>query len=79
MVEFLAAKGAKISVWNAKNKSGWTPLLIAQGFRPGNFKPIAETIAAVEKVMRANGLVPPPSPPPPVGGQNYDAKKKYQP
>ncbi|PAW83546.1 MAG: hypothetical protein B9S33_13635 [Pedosphaera sp. Tous-C6FEB] len=79
MVELLAAKGAKVSVWNAKNKSGWTPLLIAQGFRPGNFKPIAETIAAVEKVMRANGLVPPPSPPPPVGGQNYDAKKKYQP
>jgi len=79
MVELLAAKGAKISVWNAKNKSGWTPLLIAQGFRPGNFKPIAETISAVEKVMLANGIVPPPSPPPPVGGQNYDAKKKYTP
>jgi uncharacterized protein len=79
MVEFLAAKGAKISVWNTKNKAGWTPLLIAQGFRPGNFKPIAETVAAVEKVMRANGIVPPPSPPPPVGGQNYDAKKKYEP
>lgn len=79
MVELLAAQGAKISVWNTKNKSGWTPLLIAQGFRPGNFKPIAETIAAVERVMRANGLVPPPSPPPPVGGQNYDATKKYQP
>jgi uncharacterized protein len=79
MVELLAAKGAKISVWNTKNKAGWTPLLIAQGFRPGNFKPIAETIAAIEKVMRANGVVPPPSPPPPVGGQNYDAKQKYQP
>lgn len=79
MVELLAAKGAKISVWNTKNKAGWTPLLIAQGFRPGNFKPIAETIAAVEKVMRANGITPPPSPPPPVGGQNYDVKKKYAP
>lgn len=79
VVEFLATKGAKISVWNTKNKAGWTPLLIAQGFRPGNFKPIAETSAAIEKVMRANGVTPPPSPPPPVGGQNYDAKKKYEP
>ena len=79
MVDFLASKGAKISVWNQKNKAGWTPLLIAQGFRPGNFKPIAETSAAIEKVMRANGITPPPSPPPPVGGRNYDAKKKYQP
>lgn len=79
MVELLTAKGAKISVWNTKNKAGWTPLLIAQGFRPGNFKPIAETIAALEKVMRANGVTPPPSPPPPVGGKNYDPTKKYQP
>ncbi|MEQ2006771.1 MAG: ankyrin repeat domain-containing protein [Limisphaerales bacterium] len=79
MVDFLAAKGARISVWNTKNKAGWTPLLIAQGFRPGNFKPLAETSAAIEKVMRANGVTPPPSPAPPVGGQNYDAKKKYQP
>ena len=78
MVDFLASNGAKISVWNTKNKAGWTPLLIAQGFRPGNFKPIAETSAAIEKVMRANGVTPPPSPPPPVGGKNYDAKKKYE-
>lgn len=79
MVEFLAAKGAKISLWNQKNKSGWTPLLIAQGFRPGNFKPSAETIAPIERVMRAAGVSPPPSPPPPIGGKNHEAKKKYQP
>ena len=79
MVELLAAKGAKISLWNTKNKAGWTPLLIAQGFRPGNFKPIAETSAAIEKVMRANGVTPPPSPPPPIGGKNYDPAKKYAP
>lgn len=79
MVELLASKGAKISLWNTKNKAGWTPLLIAQGFRPGNFKPIAETIAAIEKVMRANGIMPPPSPPPPVGGKNYNPAEKYQP
>ncbi|MEI2677164.1 MAG: hypothetical protein V9G29_04490 [Burkholderiaceae bacterium] len=29
----LAAKGAKIEVWNQKNNKGWTPPLIAQGFR----------------------------------------------
>jgi uncharacterized protein len=60
VVEFLAAKGAKIEVWNQKNKHGWTPLLIAEGFRPGNFKPSFETIAAIHKVMLASGLTPPP-------------------
>jgi ankyrin repeat protein len=59
-VEFLAANGAKIEVWNQKNKHGWTPLLIAEGFRPGNFKPSFETIAAIHKVMRTAGLTPPP-------------------
>ena len=28
------------------NKHGWTPLRIAQGHRPGNFKPSHETIDA---------------------------------
>jgi uncharacterized protein len=59
-VEFLAANGAKIEVWNQKNKHGWTPLLIAEGFRPGNFKPSFETIAAIHKVMLAAGVTPPP-------------------
>ncbi|MBI5775134.1 MAG: ankyrin repeat domain-containing protein [Verrucomicrobia bacterium] len=65
MVELLANKGAKIEIWNQKNKSGWTPLLIAEGFRPGNFKPSAETIAAIHSVMRAAGLTPPPPTPRP--------------
>jgi ankyrin repeat protein len=60
VVEFLAANGAKIEVWNTRDKYGWTPLLIAEGFRPGNFKPSFETIAAIHKVMLANGLTPPP-------------------
>jgi ankyrin repeat protein len=60
VVEFLAANGAKIEVWNQKNKHDWTPLLIAEGFRPGNFKPSFETIAAIHKVMLANGITPPP-------------------
>ena len=59
-VEFLAANGAKIEVWNTKDKHGWTPLLIAEGFRPGNFKPSFETIAAIHKVMLAAGVTPPP-------------------
>jgi hypothetical protein len=61
-VQLLADKGAKIEIWNQKNKYGWTPLLIAEGFRPGNFKPAAETIAAIHCVMLAQGVTPPPTP-----------------
>jgi ankyrin repeat protein len=59
VVQFLADKGAKIEIWNRKNKYGWTPLLIAEGHRPGNFKPSAETIAALQQVMLAAGVKPP--------------------
>ncbi len=59
IVQFLADKGAKIDVWNRKNKYGWTPLEIAEGYRVGNFKPSAETIAAIHRVMRAAGITPP--------------------
>jgi ankyrin repeat protein len=31
VVEFLAAKGANIEIWNRRNKHGWTPLSIAEG------------------------------------------------
>lgn len=58
VVQFLADKGAKIDVWNRKNQYGWTPLLIAEGYRPGNFKPSAETIAAIHRVMLAAGVSP---------------------
>jgi ankyrin repeat protein len=59
VIQFLADKGAKIEVWNRTNKWGWTPLRIAQGYRPGNFKPSAETIAALHRVMLAAGVTPP--------------------
>lgn len=59
VVQFLADKGAKIEIWNRKNKYGWTPLLIAEGHRPGNFKPSFETIAAIQRVMLAAGVTPP--------------------
>jgi ankyrin repeat protein len=63
MVQLLADKGAKIDVWNKKDKYGWTPLLLAEGFRPGNFKPSFETIDAIHRVMRAAGVTPPPPTP----------------
>jgi ankyrin repeat protein len=51
IVQLLADKGARIAVWNRKDKYGWTPLSIAEGHRPGNFKPSPETIAALHRVM----------------------------
>ncbi|MGI9240617.1 MAG: ankyrin repeat domain-containing protein [Verrucomicrobiales bacterium] len=62
MIRLLDQRGAKIEVWNTKNKSGWTPLMIAQGFRPGNFRPIAEVTEAISVVMESHGLTPPPPP-----------------
>ena len=67
VVQLLADKGAKIEVWNRKNKYGWTPLLIAEGYRPGNFKPAAETMAALHRVMAAGMTPPPPTPRTPAG------------
>jgi ankyrin repeat protein len=71
MVQLLADKGAKIDVWNKKDRYGWTPLLLAEGFRPGNFKPSFETIEVIYRVMRAAGVTPPP-PTPRTGAGAYD-------
>ncbi len=62
VVRLLDQRGAEIKIWSAKSKQGRTPLSIAQGFRPGNFKPSYETIAAIKKVMIAHGVKPPPPP-----------------
>ena len=59
VVQFLADNGAKVEVWNKKNKFGSTPLMFAQGYRPGNFKPSFETIDAVQRVMLAAGVALP--------------------
>ena len=59
VVKLLASKGAKIHLWNRPNKFGWTPLAISAGYRFGNFKPNAETEAAVREVMIAGGVTPP--------------------
>jgi uncharacterized protein len=79
VVQFLADNGAKIEIWNRKNKYGWTPLLIAEGHRPGNFKPSFETIAAIHQVMLAAGVTPPPPTPAPAPTREpyaADAAKK---
>ncbi|HVK12037.1 MAG TPA: ankyrin repeat domain-containing protein [Gemmataceae bacterium] len=60
VVEFLAASGAKIDVWNRPNRGGLTPLVIAEGHRPGlNFRPSPPTVAALHRVMLAAGVTPP--------------------
>lgn len=57
-IQLLVDRGAKIEVWNKKNKSGWTPLAIAQGYRFGNFKPSPPTEAALRKVFAKAGVLP---------------------
>jgi len=59
VVQLLADHGAQIDVWNRKNRWGWTPIRIAEGNRPGNFKPSAETVAALQRVMQSAGVALP--------------------
>ena len=59
VVQFLADHGAKSDIWNKKNRYGWTPLMIAEGHRPGNFKPSFETVTAMQRVMLAAGAALP--------------------
>ncbi|MEX0324064.1 MAG: ankyrin repeat domain-containing protein [Puniceicoccaceae bacterium] len=56
MVRLLHENGADISVWNRLNKWKWSPLLIAQGYRQGNFKPSYDTIEAIEAIMAEQGV-----------------------
>ena len=58
LVQFLAENGADVNVWNRKNKRGWTPLMIAEGHRPGNFRPSPSTIIVVRNIMRSAGVEP---------------------
>jgi ankyrin repeat protein len=82
VVQLLADKGAKIDVWNHANKTGLTPIVIAEGFRPGlNFRPSPETVAALHNVMLAAGVTPPKASAPRAASKaGYDdAKKKIGP
>ena len=52
VVHFLAAKGARIEVWNQQDKKGWTPLKIADGVQRGmNIVSSPATAAAIRQVM----------------------------
>jgi ankyrin repeat protein len=58
VVDVLARAGAKLDTWNRKNKYGWTPFSIAEGHRPGNFKPSPETLAALDRARRVSAESP---------------------
>ncbi len=55
--QFLIDKGAKIEIWNQKNKTGWTPLRIADGVLLGtSIRSSPATSAALRQVMSAAGV-----------------------
>ena len=64
VVHYLDQVGHDIKIWNTNNRKKRTPLLIAEGYRPGNFKPSFETIEAITKVMLSHGIKPPTGPKP---------------
>jgi len=58
-VRLLAERGAKVEIWNQKDKKGWTPLKITQGVHRGmNIQKSPATEAAVREVMIAAGVEP---------------------
>ncbi len=62
MMQLLDELGADIAIWNQKNKSGWTPLRITRGYRPGNFRPIETSERALIALMKKHGAEIPPTP-----------------
>jgi ankyrin repeat protein len=56
VVKLLSDRKADAKVWHRKNKWNWTPLMIAEGHRPANFRPSPETIAAIEQALLAAGV-----------------------
>ena len=62
LIDYLDQQGMQPEVWNRPNRWGWTPLIIAHGYREGNFRPDAATIACLERVMRQHGLPIPADP-----------------
>jgi len=58
-VQFLVNNGAKVDVWNRKDRYGWTPLMIAEGVqRVNTIRASAPTAAAIRAAMAgANSTV----------------------
>jgi ankyrin repeat protein len=74
-VRLLAERGAKVEIWNRKNRKGWTPLQITMGVHRGmNIQKSPATEAAVREVMIAAGVeavLPPGSQTEPADGDPY--------
>ena len=61
VVRFLAAKGARMEVWNQPNAKGWTPLKIAEGVQRGmNIVSSPPTAATLREVIATAATVAPP-------------------
>ncbi len=59
VAQFLADAGAKIEVWNQKNKDGYTPLDITTGIHRGmSIVSSPETEAVIRQVMARAGVTP---------------------
>ena len=63
VVTYLDQQRADVKIWHQRNKRGSTPYLIAAGYRPGNFKPSYETMAAFKKALARHGMKPTEKPP----------------
>ena len=63
VVAFLDQQSADAKVWHQRNKRGSTPYLIAAGYRPGNFKPSLETMAAIKEALARYDIEPTEEPP----------------
>jgi uncharacterized protein len=57
VAQLMLDKGAKIEVWNQKNKIGWTPLRVADGVLLGtNIRSSPATAVVLRQVMTAAGV-----------------------
>jgi len=58
VAQFLVDKGAKIEIWNQKNKTGWTPLRIADGVvrGGGTIRSSPATAETLRHVMSSAGV-----------------------
>ena len=79
VVQLLDERNADATVWHKRNSYGSTPYLIAAGYRPGNFKPSYETMAAIKTAMARHDLKPTEKPPARVDPYAKKKKKGRQP
>jgi ankyrin repeat protein len=56
VVNLLAERGADPKIWSKPNKTGRTPLFIAEGYVGAELRPDPLTVEAITKLMLAAGL-----------------------